>query len=153
MFMKNIFHGRLTKDIELKKTNSGISVCRFQLACDRYAGSKKGTITEYPSFVAWQSVAERLANNTQKGSELLIDAQYTSYKKEIEGQQYPITMVEFEVQNFEFCGSKRDRTAGRESAPAATAEPRTSSNDQTRYVAPSLDDFQEIDGDEDDLPF
>lgn len=54
MFMKNIFHGRLTKDIELKKTNSGISVCRFQLACDRYAGSKKGTITEYPSFVAWR---------------------------------------------------------------------------------------------------
>lgn len=81
MFMKSVFHGRLTKAIELKHSNNGHAVCRFQLACDRYVGGDKGTITEYPSFVAWRGLAERLANNTQKGSELLIEAQYTSYKK------------------------------------------------------------------------
>lgn len=152
MYMKSVFHGRLTKDIELKKTNSGSSVCRFQLACERYGGSNKGNITEYPTFVAWRGVAERLAQHTQKGSELVIEAQYTSYKREIEGQQYPITMVEFEVLSFDFCGSKKDRSG--EPASSYNEMPKAApASASTSYSAPSMDDFEELDGDDSDLPF
>ena len=148
MFMKSVFHGRLARDIELKHTNNGHAVCRFQLACDRYVGSEKGKITEYPSFVAWRSTAERLANNTQKGTELLIEAQYTSYKKNVEGEKYPITVVEFEVQSFDFCGGKKDRNE-------AEAQPRATKTNSDPYPAPqaTMDDFEELDGVEDDLPF
>lgn len=153
MFMKSVFHGRLTKAIELKHSNNGHAVCRFQLACDRYVGGDKGTITEYPSFVAWRGLAERLANNTQKGSELLIEAQYTSYKKNIEGEKYPITVVEFEVQSFDFCGSKKDGAAAPPQATAPASVPNKTPPATMDYSEPSYDDFEELEGNDNDLPF
>ena len=148
MLAKSIFHGRLTKDIELKQTKSGIAYCRFQIAFDRYVGGEKKTVTEYPTFVAWRSTAERLAKYTQKGSELVIDSEYTSYKKEVAGEKYPVTIVEFEVQAFDFCGNKNDGHAVPKTAPAAA--PASAS-----YASsiPSYDDFEELEGGEDDLPF
>ena len=159
MLMKSFFHGRLVRDIELKHTDNNIAYCRFQLAADRYVGGNKGTVTEYPSFVAWRNVAERLATHTQKGTELVIEAQYTSYKKQVEGLQYPITIVEFSVDKFEYCGSKRDsatNTAPSEST--ANAVPAKNTKNASPAAAsslaePSFEDFEEIEGEEGDLPF
>lgn len=159
MLMKSFFHGRLVRDIELKHTENNIAYCRFQLAADRYVGGNKGTVTEYPSFVAWRNVAERLAKHTQKGTELVIEGQYTSYKKQVEGLQYPITIVEFSVENFEFCGSKKDLSANTTSAEshANSASAKNAGNASSAAVSlpvePSFEDFEEIDGEEGDLPF
>lgn len=161
MSMKSICHGRLARKIELSYTNNNVPFCRFQLAYDRYVGGDKGTVTEYPTFIAWRNVAERLEKYTQKGSDLVVFGQYTSYKKKIDGQQYPITIVEFSVDDFEFCGSKKEsgtNTAPTEPpAPPANAPVKNTKNTSTGAMshpaAPSYEDFEEIEGEEDDLPF
>ena len=159
MSMKSICHGRLVRKIELSYTNNNVPFCRFQLAYDRYVGGDKGTVTEFPTFVAWRNVAERLEKYTQKGSELVIYAQYTSYKKKIDGQQYPITIVEFSVDDFEFCGSKKESgaNAAPSEPPANTTPAKNTKNASTATQSyptePSFEDFEEIEGEEGDLPF
>ena len=61
--------GRLTKDVELKQTQSGVSVARFGLAVNRpftdASGEKKA---DFLNIVVWRKQAENAANYLQKGS-------------------------------------------------------------------------------------
>lgn len=63
-----IVAGRLTKDVELRHTNSGKSVCSFTLAVDRdfknQAGEKE---TDFIDCVAFGHSAEFLSNYAAKG--------------------------------------------------------------------------------------
>jgi len=51
--------GRTTKDVEIRKTTSGISVARFTLAVER---SENGKSVDYISCIAWRGLADQLAN-------------------------------------------------------------------------------------------
>lgn len=62
--------GRLTKDIELQKTQSGKSVCKFQLANNRMKADQNGVDCDFISCVAWNNCAEVLAQYTHKGSKI-----------------------------------------------------------------------------------
>lgn len=61
--------GRLTKDVELKQTQSGVYVARFGLAVNRpftdASGEKKA---DFLNIVVWRKQAENAANYLQKGS-------------------------------------------------------------------------------------
>ena len=61
--------GRITKDIELKQTASGVSCVNFTIACDRdYSGKDGGEKeTDFVDVVAWRSTAEFLAKYFGKG--------------------------------------------------------------------------------------
>lgn len=56
--------GRIGRDLELKKTNSGVSVVSFPLAVDR--NGKEGG-TDWIDVVAWRGTAEVLYNYADKG--------------------------------------------------------------------------------------
>lgn len=56
--------GRLTGDIELKSTQSGIAVCGFTVAVDRPAVKDK---TDFIGCVAWRQKAEFLSKYFAKG--------------------------------------------------------------------------------------
>lgn len=56
--------GRIGRDLELKKTNSGVSVVSFPLAVDR--NGKEGG-TDWIDIVAWRGTAEVLCNYADKG--------------------------------------------------------------------------------------
>lgn len=51
--------GRIGRDLELKKTNSGVSVVSFPLAVDR---NGKDAGTDWIDVVAWRGAAEVLCN-------------------------------------------------------------------------------------------
>lgn len=57
--------GNLVRDIELKKTGSGKSVCNFTLAINR--GKDE---VDFLDFVAWERTAEVLAQYTGKGTKI-----------------------------------------------------------------------------------
>ena len=61
--------GRLTKDPELRYTQSGIAVARFTLAVDRRMQKDK---TDFISVVAWRKLAEFCAQYLSKGSKVVI---------------------------------------------------------------------------------
>lgn len=61
--------GRMTKDPDLKYTQSGKAVATFTLAVDRNFKDNNGNkITDFPRCVIWGKNAENLANYTHKGS-------------------------------------------------------------------------------------
>lgn len=56
--------GRIGRDLDLKKTNSGVSVVSFPLAVDR--NGKEGG-TDWIDCVAWRGTAEVLCNYAGRG--------------------------------------------------------------------------------------
>lgn len=63
-----IVAGRLTKDPELRKTQSGVSVVSFTVACDRDFKNSEGTRdTDFITITAWRSTAEFVEKYFTKG--------------------------------------------------------------------------------------
>ena len=67
--------GRLTKDIDLRKTSSNISTCSFTLACDkRFRPTQEGAPTaDFINCVAWRQSADFLASYASKGSIVAVE--------------------------------------------------------------------------------
>ena len=71
---KVILLGRLTRDPEVKTTQSEISVCSFTLAVDRKYKSASGEKqADFLNCVAWRQQAELLGKYFQKGSRIGIN--------------------------------------------------------------------------------
>lgn len=69
---KVVLAGRLTADIELKQTPSGVSVCSFSLAVNRKYQSDRQQQTDFINCVAWRSTAEFISKYFRKGSAICI---------------------------------------------------------------------------------
>lgn len=70
---KVILAGRLTSDVELKQTPSGVSVCSFSLAINRKYSKEGGQQqTDFIQCQAWRQTAEFIARYFKKGSALCI---------------------------------------------------------------------------------
>ncbi len=69
---KVVLAGRLTADVELKATATGVSVCSFTLAINRKYSKEGEQQADYISCVAWRNTAEFIARYFKKGSALCI---------------------------------------------------------------------------------
>lgn len=69
---KVILGGRLTADVELKQTQSGVSVCKFNLAVNRRFSKEGEQETDFISVVAWRNTAEFISRYFHKGSSICI---------------------------------------------------------------------------------
>ena len=67
MINRVVLVGRLTKDPVLRKTPSGASVVSFTVACNRRVQTQEQS-AEYINCVAWNKVAELMAQYLHKGS-------------------------------------------------------------------------------------
>nr|DAH67115.1 MAG TPA: Single strand binding protein [Caudoviricetes sp.] len=67
--------GRLTKDPELRHTQSGTSVASFTLACDRDFRDKQSgeRMTDFIDVVAWRHTGEFAAQYFAKGRMAVVD--------------------------------------------------------------------------------
>ena len=109
MINRAVLTGRLTKDPELRTTQSGLSVTAFNLAVDRqYSNSKGEKGADFISCVIWRKAAENFCNFTSKGSLVGIDGriQTRSYDNK-DGQRVYVTEVV--VDSFALLESKKDR--------------------------------------------
>ena len=94
--------GRLTRDIELKKTSSDIAYTEFTVAW-----SEKYKEAETKCFLrckAWRSPAEFLSKYFQKGSELIVSGHMVTDEWEKDGEKQSRTICY--VDKVHFCGSK-----------------------------------------------
>ena len=69
---KVILGGRLTADIELKTTPSGVSVCTFSLAINRKYSKEGEQATDFINCVAWRGTAEFISKYFHKGNSICI---------------------------------------------------------------------------------
>ena len=104
---KAILLGRMTKDPEIKYTQSGKAVASFTLAVDRRKSANGDSQADFISCVAWDKVAETIGNYCSKGQQIAVDGRIQSRRYEAkDGSKRYVTEVV--VQNMYFCGKKSD---------------------------------------------
>lgn len=87
--------GRLTKDPEIRSTNSGKSVAQFTLAVDRPFLNQQGQReADFIPVVIWGKTAELVGNSCAKGHRLLVEGrlQIRSYDGK-DGNRHWVTEV------------------------------------------------------------
>lgn len=72
-----ILAGRLTKDPEIKKTNSGKSLVKFSIAVNEYKDK-----TTFVNCTAWEKLAESIGNHYKKGMLILVKGSLAIDKSE-----------------------------------------------------------------------
>lgn len=68
MINRVVLVGRLTKSPELRKTQTGTSVCKFTLAVNRRATGQGQPDADFISCVAWNKTADLMSQYLSKGS-------------------------------------------------------------------------------------
>ena len=123
MLNHSIIMGRLVRDPELRRTNSGKAVTSFAIACDK-PGKDNGT--SFIECVAWEKTAEFINNYFMKGSAIIVEGRLESRQYETkDGQKRTVTEVV--VSQAYFCEKKKDGAA-RTNTGIEINEPATDSN-------------------------
>ena len=140
--------GRLTYEPELRTTPSGVSVLRFQVACDRnYQRSGQDRQADFIDCVAWRQTAEFISRYFHKGSMIAVEGTIqTSNYTDKDGNKRK--QIEVLANNVSFCGGKSEN--GSQGTQGAQNEQYTQGGMNIDYDDA---DFEEIVDDDDDLPF
>lgn len=109
MMNRTILVGRLTKDPELKRTQTGTPVCRFTLAVNRpYAGENDARKADFITCVAWRKTAENLSNFMRKGNLIGVDGRIET--SNFEGQDGKrVFMTDVVADNIQFLEGKNSK--------------------------------------------
>ena len=103
-----ILVGRITKDIELKKTGSGSSVVNFTIAINRtYTNAQGERETDFINCVAWGRTADNMATYIGKGSLIGVDGRIQTRTYDNSAGQ-KIYVTEIFADNVQFLESKKD---------------------------------------------
>lgn len=101
--------GNLTRDPELKQTNTGTAVCRFAVACNRRYKNAEGKYdADFVNCVAWKQTAEFISQWFSKGRPIGIDGhlQSRSYDDKNGERRYVTEVV---VDSAEFVGARESQ--------------------------------------------
>ena len=137
MLNNAVIMGRICNDLDVRKTPSGVSVCRFAVAVDRSYKQGEERQTDFIDVLAWRGTADFVGKYFSKGQMIAVQGSIQTGSYEKDG----ITRRTFEIvaENVSFCGSKSESNG--------TSETPSFSNADT-------DDFVGIaDADDDELPF
>lgn len=131
-----VLMGRLTYEPELRVTPSGVSVIRFQIACDRnYQAKGEERKADFIDVTAWRQTAEFISRYFHKGSMIALQGEIqTQNFVDKDGNKRKSVIVV--ANNVSFCGSN-------EKGDTAV---------NSNYAPPDNSDFEEI-VEDDDLPF
>ena len=92
--------GRLTKDPELKYSQSGKAFCRFSVAVPKEFNRSE---TDYFDCVAWNKVAEIIADYLRKGKKIAVQGRLETGIYEKDGRKiktYSVITDKFEFLDF-----------------------------------------------------
>ena len=102
---KVLLIGRMTREAELRTTQSGKTVATLTIAVDDGYGENKKTY--FHNVVVWGKGAEAVCSYTHKGSKIGVTGKLTSRTYEKDGQKRYITEVVADMMNgVEFLESK-----------------------------------------------
>ena len=105
MVNKMVLQGRLTKDVELRRTQSGTAVAGFTVAWSEKYGENEQKL--FMPCVAWKGTAEMASRYFSKGQELAVEGKLITRKWQDRDGNNRET-IELIVERMHFCGAKRD---------------------------------------------
>ncbi len=151
---KVVLVGRLTKDPELRNTNSGLPVTSFTVAINRTYKNKEGNYdTDFINVSIFGKQAENVSKYCAKGSQVGVDGriQTRSYDAEDGSKRYVTEVV---ADSVEFLGSKKDNLNSNDYIDAPSEAPVDVPNE---IEIPKEDPFKDFGSEvvlsDDDLPF
>ena len=138
MLNKIIIMGRLTRDPELRHTQSGTAVTSFTLAVDRDFKNKQSgeKETDFIDIVAWRQTGEFVSRYFNKGRMAVVEGRL-QMRDWTDKDGNKRRAAEIVADNVYFGDSKKEQDTG---APAY-------------YGAPSGGQFSQLEDDDGDLPF
>lgn len=142
--------GRLTKDIELRKTQSGLSVASFTVACDRRLSQAQKNNNEqsadFINCVAWRGSADFLGKYARKGDTVGVEGRLQTRSYDRDGQRVYVTEVLANSVNL--LHSKQTV----QSQEQASYEPQPTQEPKPQQMS-DFDYLPNVDVSSDDLPF
>ncbi len=145
MLNRVILVGRLTRDPELRKTASNLSVASFSLAVDDSRKNPDGTKnTLFMNCTLFGVRAETFVKYTRKGSLISVEGRLQQ-RKYTNKAGVQVTTIDTIVDNFDFLDTKN---AGANDASGYSSQP-----DATSVAQPDSGNLDAIDVVDDDLPF
>lgn len=155
--------GRLTANPELRRTQSGISSCRFTVAVNRKYKNKDTDQydADFISCVAWKQTAEFISRYFSKGK--MIALQGNLRTGSFQDRNHPDVThytTDVFVENVEFCGDNGGNNSGNQQQPQQQPQQQRPPQQQTpapaqqpeQFSYSNLSDFEEILSDG-DVPF
>ena len=130
--------GRLTKDPELRRTQNGVAVASFTIACDRDIKDASGNKqTDFIDCVAWRSTAEFIDKYLTRGRMVIVSGRL-QMREWTDKSGAKRKNAEILAENVYFADSKR-------------VVENTEKN-ETKEAAQTVD-FDQVEIDNDELPF
>lgn len=108
---KAILIGNLSRDPELRKTQSGLSVCTFTVACNRRKNKDGTQQADFLPVVVWRDLADLCYQYLAKGRKVSVVGmiQTRSYEDNNGGKRYVTEIIADEV---EFLTPKGENAGG-----------------------------------------
>ena len=152
MLNRIILMGRLTRDPELRHTQTGTAVASFSLAVDRDFKSRDSgeKATDFIDIVAWRSTAEFVSKYFTKGRMAVVEGrlQLRDWTDKDGNKRRAAEVV---ADNVYFGDSKRDGEASGASYGGGYAP--APSYSAPAYSPAPQSDFAELNDDDGELPF
>ena len=147
MLNLTILEGRLTRDPELRKTQSGIAVATFTVACDRPKRKDAEQQADFINVVVWQKSAEFLTNYFHKGDGIQVQGriQTRSYDDKNGNKVFVTEVVAYNI-NFPL-------TSKAKSNANTASTNRTNTANPVPTIEDPFVDTNSVDISDDDLPF
>lgn len=143
MLNRILIAGRMGKDPELRRTQTGTAVTSFPIACDRDFKDKQTgeKATDWVDIVVWRSTAEYVTRYGAKGRTVVVDGRLQMRDwTDKEGNKR--RTAEVVAESIYFADGRREESSSASSpAPAAYGASSTS------------DGFSELSDDDGELPF
>lgn len=117
--------GRMTREPEMRRTQAGKAVCNFTVAVDRTTDREK---CDFINCIAWGTLAELIQKHCFKG--MLCGVSGHLRMDNYEKQGVKVSMICVDCYSVDFLSRKPQENK-----------------------APALEDFQEVSGDDAELPF
>jgi len=132
---KIVFLGRLTKEVEMRKTGSDLAVAQFNLAVNNYKGE-----ADFFNLTAFGKTAENIGKFVKKGQQLLVEGRVQNNNYEKDGRT--IYQNSFIVEKFYFVSGTKN----------TKQEEQEEDNEDLDDVLDNTEE-EKIDIDDDELPF
>ena len=148
-----VLMGRLTRDPELRYTQSQLPVATFSLACERDFGGRDGSEkqTDFIDIVAWRQTAEFVSKYFTKGAMAVVSGRL-QLRDWTDKEGNKRRSAEVVADNVYFGDSKRDGAApgGFDQTPSY---PQAPAYQAPANPAPAASGFSMLEDDDSELPF
>ena len=149
--------GRLTRDPELRRTQSGVAVASFRIAVDRdYSREGADKQTDFIDIVAWRQTGEFVSKYFSKGSMIVVSGRL-QMRDWTDKDGNKRTSAEVVADNVYFGDSKKSRDDGESTYRSESRSYSNSSSGKSYGGYDSGSDrassFTELDDGDGELPF